>query len=102
MHKDALFKYSSSQHSTISQQLSTAAAKDMRENRETLLKLLSSLCILLQQDLAIRGYTSELENLYQLLELQSEDCPVLARWLCNLQYMSPVIVNDTTHYLGKF
>ncbi len=94
MHKDALFKYSCSQHPTISQQLSTAAAKEMRENRETLLKVLSSLSFLLKQGLSIRGHTSELGNLYQLLELRSEDCPLLARWLCNCQYISPVIVNE--------
>ena len=101
LHKDALFKFNSSQHPTITQQLSTVAAKETAENRKMLLKVLSSLRFLLKQGLPIRGHTSAVGNLYQLLELRSEDCPLLSRCLRSQHYMSPVIINEMIKLMGN-
>ena len=53
------------------------ANKNHAENRDLLMKQLSSLQFLLRQGLAIRGHKETEGNLIQLLELRSEDILVL-------------------------
>ena len=56
LHRNAVFKYESSKQPTITQQISTAALKEMQKNRAMLFKVLSSLHFLLKQGLPIRGH----------------------------------------------
>ena len=53
--------------------LSSTLAKEKADNRQCLLKVLSSLRFLVRQDSAIRGHDEKDGNLYQLLKLRCED-----------------------------
>ena len=58
---------------TITAQLNSQANREQKENRDMLLKQLSSLRYLARQGLAIRGHSEKEGNLMQLLLLGSED-----------------------------
>lgn len=53
----------------------------MKNARQTLLKIVSSLQYLCQQGIAVRGHTDESSNMHQLLLLRAEDVPELKFWL---------------------
>ena len=62
---------------------------------------MSSLRYLLKQGLLIRGHREEDGNLMQLLYLRSTDCPELATWLKNQQYLSHDIINEIITLMGN-
>ena len=68
---------------TITAQLSSQAKREQKENRDMLLKQLSSLRYLARQGLAIRGHSEKEGNLMQLLLLGSEDNPQLKQLKLN-------------------
>ena len=101
LHKEVMLKHKSLQAPSIVDQLSISASREHAQNREMLLKVMSSLQFLLKQGLPVRGHTSSDGNLVQLLKLCSEDCPPLSRWLQNQQYMSPEIINELIKLMGN-
>ena len=68
---------------TITAQLNSQAKREQKENRDMLLKQLSSLRYLARQGLAIRGHSEKEGNLMQLLLLGSEDNPQLKQLKLN-------------------
>ena len=68
---------------TITAQLNSQAEREQKENRDMLLKQLSSLRYLARQGLAIRGHSEKEGNLMQLLLLDSEDNPQLKQLKLN-------------------
>ena len=56
-HKESVFELHSLQSPTIIEKLSSEASKVRTQNREMLLKVLSSLQFLLKQGLSIRGHS---------------------------------------------
>ena len=66
----------------ISELLSEAHSKEKRDNRECLLKILSSVRFLARQGLALHGDSDESDSNYiQLLQLRGEDDPKVLEWL---------------------
>ena len=59
-----------------------------------LMKLLSSLKLLLRQGSAIREHKEKEGNLYQVLTCRGEDVPGLEAWLKKGDYRSHDIVNE--------
>ena len=59
-----------------------------------LMKLLSSLKLLLRQGSAIREHKEKEGNLYQVLRCRGEDVPGLEAWLKKGDYRSHDIVNE--------
>ncbi|XP_029448223.1 zinc finger MYM-type protein 1-like isoform X2 [Rhinatrema bivittatum] len=87
----------------VSHQPKTATLVDsqletqQKYNREMLIKQLTSLRFLMGQGLATEGHDFESGNLYQLMQLRSEDCPDLSHWLSVKKYMSRDIINELIH-----
>ena len=48
----------------------------------------------MRQGLAIRGHDTSEGNLFQLLQLRSEDDPQLGAWLRDRKYFLPDILNE--------
>ena len=68
-----------------------------RENRTSLLKIISCLCYLACQGLPLRGHGDEKDaNFKQLIRFRAEDDLAFAKWLKerNLSYTSPEIQNE--------
>lgn len=82
--------------------LSQNKLKEMKNARQALLKILSSLQFLSQQGLAIRGHTDETSNIRQLLLLRSEDVPELKIWLqrSKFKWLSHDILNELLSLLA--
>lgn len=82
--------------------LSQNKLKEMKNARQALLKILSSLHFLSQQGLAIRGHTDETSNIRQLLLLRSEDVPELKIWLqrSKFKWLSHDILNELLSLLA--
>ena len=81
----------------VGDMLSRQAASDKRENREYLLKVLSTVRFLARQGLALRGDGDETDsNLHQLLVLRSEDYSAMRKFLekQQLKYTSPEVQNE--------
>ena len=81
--------------------IDTRSKADRAQRRGMLVKQLSLLRYLLQQDLAIKGHDDCDGNLYQLLYLRSEDSLQLASWLQDRSYLSPLIINKQISLLGE-
>lgn len=82
---------------TVSSQLTTQHLRDMKEARQALEHIFSSLVFLGCQGLAIRGKTQESSNLFQLLKLRSTDAPILEKWMNRQEkykWISPEITNE--------
>nr|XP_014353666.1 PREDICTED: zinc finger MYM-type protein 1-like [Latimeria chalumnae] len=71
-------------------------AKQMKEARSALIKILSSVQYLSCQGLSVQGHTDKESNLNQLLALRAEDTPDLKSWLNRTKYrwISHDIVNE--------
>jgi hypothetical protein len=54
----------------------------------------SSLKFLLQQGIAFRGHSEDEGNLFQLMQLRSNDISGLDQWLNDKKYLSHDIVNE--------
>ena len=70
----------------------TNMTETQRENRTSLLKIISCLRYLSRQGLSFRGYGDEKDtNLKQLIRFRAEDDSAFAKWLKekNLSYTSP-------------
>ena len=93
-HKQALLSHQTSLKGSVASLLSNSLCKDQADHRTMLMKLLSSLKLLLRQGSAIRGHTEEEGNLYQVLKCRSEDVPGLEAWLKKGDYRSHDIVNE--------
>ena len=63
----------------IGELLSEAHSKEKRDNRECLLKILSSVRFLARQGLALRGDGDESDSNY--MQLRGEDDPKVLEWL---------------------
>ena len=91
-----------SQRGDIADMLSTAHAQEKADNRRALYTILSTLRFLARQGLPLRGnYVSHdggesSSNFMQLLQLRTEDVPVLDPWLQKSQdrFTSPMIQNE--------
>ena len=99
-HREALVKMKQLDAPSVSECLSSQARKEQAENREMLLKQLSTLRFLLRQGLAIRGHSEGDGNLVQLLHLRGEDDPRFEKWFKRHQYMSHDIVNEMINLMG--
>ena len=66
--------------------LSEGKSKEMKDVRNALLKIISSLLFLAKQGLAIRGHDDDNSNILQLLTLRSNDVPNLKTWLQRTKY----------------
>ncbi len=91
----AQFQVFVSQQPSVATQLDTQLQANQRINREMLIKQLTSLSFLAGQALAIEG--KHCSNLYKLMQLRSEDCPNIKRWLKERNYMCHDIVNEMIH-----
>lgn len=65
-----------------------------------LVKQLTSLSFLAGQGIAIDSSDPQCSNLYKLMQLRSEDCPDIKRWLNERNYMSHDMVNEMIHLLS--
>ena len=100
-HSEALLKLSTSHTDSIASQLDNARKKEDRLHREALIKQLSSLRYLTSQGLPIRGHDDTEGNLFQLMQLRSEDDPNLKAWVCARKYFSPEIVNEQMEIMAN-
>ncbi|CAL8398091.1 unnamed protein product [Boreogadus saida] len=66
---------------SVAAQLDTQLQSNQKLKRELLLKQLSSLRFLAGQGIPIDANEPENSNLYKLMQLRSEDCPSISRWL---------------------
>lgn len=94
IHRESVLKLELMKQPTITAQLSSQAKREQKENRDMLLKQLSSLRYLARQGLAIRGHSENEGNLMQLLLLRCEDNPLLKQWLVAKKYLSHDILNE--------
>lgn len=94
IHREAVLKLELMKQPTVISQLSSQAKQDQTQNRDMLLKQLSSLRYLLRQGLTIRGHVENEGNLMQLLLLRCEDIPQLNQWLLAKKYLSHDILNE--------
>ena len=81
-HKDASLKwlhYTKSQ--SVASQISSQVCSDQAMAKNCLLKIITTLCFLAHQGLAICGHNESQGNFIQLLQLCSEDCPELSTWI---------------------
>ena len=75
----------------VGEQLSRAHRVDKEQARDMLLLILSSICFLARQGLALRGDGSDASaNLIQLLRLRAEDKPQVLQWLLGLYCLSAI------------
>ena len=86
MHREAVEKLAAkSSRANVVTQLHLRCEADQKFHREMLMKLLSSVRFLARQGLAFRGHTETSEafegNLYQLLQLRSEQNNHMRLWL---------------------
>ena len=65
------------------------------------MKQLSSLRYLMRQGLPIRGHDTFEGNLFQLLQLRSEDDTQLSSWLREKKYFSPEIINEQIELMAN-
>ena len=75
----------------------TNMIETQRENRASLLKIISCLCYLARKGLPFRGHGDEKDaNFKQLIRFRAKDDPAFATWLKekNLSYTSPEIQNE--------
>lgn len=100
-HYEALLKLSTSNTDSVASQLDNARKEEERRRRQALLKQLSSLLYLTRQGLSIRGHDDTEGNLFQLVQLRSEDDPNLKAWLCTRKYFSAEIVNEQIELMAK-
>ena len=77
LHRQALLSHQTSLKGSVASLLSASLRKAQAEHRTTLMKLLSSLKLLLRQGSAIRGHKEEKGNLYEVLKCRGEDVPGL-------------------------
>ena len=94
LHKEAILKIQLINQKGVDTLNNEQLFAAQRNHRKMLIKQLSSLKFLLRQGLAIRGHDEIESNLVQLLQLRSNDCSELNRWIRERKYMSPEIVND--------
>ena len=101
-HKDSVaqFQILVSQQPSVAAQLDKQLQSNQKLKREMLLKQLSSLRFLAGQGIPIDGNEPENSNLYKLMQLRSEDCPSISRWLSDKNYMSHDIVNEMIHLIS--
>jgi hypothetical protein len=86
----------------IADLISYESSSERKFNRKMLLLVISSLRFLARQGLPLRGdwikesAAEENSNMYQLLQLRTQDNPDLSKWLMrgNNKYTSPVIQNE--------
>ena len=106
MHREAVEKLAAkSSRANVVTQLHLCCEADQKFHREMLMKLLSSVRFLARQGLAFRGHTETSEafegNLYQLLQLRSEQNNHMRLWLKKREYISPDIVNEIIVLMGQ-
>ena len=94
LHRQALLSHQTSLQGSVASLLSASLRKEQAEHRTILMKLLSSLKLLLRQGSAIRGHKEREGNLYQVLRCRGEDVPGLEAWLKKGDYRSHDIVNE--------
>ena len=70
-------------HGSVTSLLSSQLRKDQAENRNMLMKLLTTLKFLARQGMAIRGHIEKEGNIVQLLRCMAEDVSGLEAWLWN-------------------
>lgn len=78
-------------------QLDSQLQVNQKINREMLIKQLTYLSFLAGQGLAVDANNPQCSNLYKLMQLRSEDCPDIKRWLKEKNYMCHDIVNEMIH-----
>ena len=100
LHKEAILKIELLKQESIAATLSSQVKADQKHRREMLLKQLTSLKYLAKQGLAIRRNNDMEGNLLQLLQLRSEDCQGLSRWVDERKYFSPDILNEQIRING--
>ena len=105
IHAEAVMKLKSAS-SDVSALLSNQLENQQKNHRVMLTKLLNAIKYLTRQGLPLRGHHEDNEsfegNLYQLLLLQSEDCPGMESWLHQREYISPEIINEFVTMMGQF
>ena len=94
LHRQALLSHQTSLKGSVASLLSASLRKAQAEERTMLMKLLSSLKLLLRQGSAIRGHKEEEGNLYEVLKCRGEDVPGLEAGLKKGDYTSHDIVNE--------
>ena len=106
MHREAVTKQEAKSRAVnVGAMLSKQHDAEKKNNRAMLMKVLHCVKYLARQGLSFRGHHEDsilMEgNLYQLLLLQSTDCPQLALWLKKRDYISPAIVNEIIKICGN-
>ena len=101
LHREAVMKWKLGQQPGIDAVMDQSCKAEQTCRREMLIKQLESLHYLLKQGLAVRGHEEADSNLYQLLLLQSNDCPQLKAWLSDKKYFSPDILNEQISIMGQ-
>ena len=66
---------------SVASQISSQVCSDQAMAKNCPLKIITTLCFLAHQGLAIRGHNESQGNFIQLLQLRSEDCPELSTWI---------------------
>ena len=106
MHTESVMKLAATRSASngVDVRLSTQLERDQRDHRLVFMKLLTAIKYLTRQGLPIRGHNEDDEsfegNLYQLLLLQAQDCPIMELWLHHREYISPEIINELITMMG--
>ena len=100
-HRESVLKLSKKKGPSIENMISNQEKCLQAEQREGLVKLISSLMYLLRQGLGIRGHTENESNLRQLLKPSSKNNKVIKKWLVEEKYMCHNIINELIDMPGK-
>ena len=107
VHAEAIMKLGSTKSaSSVDTLLSKQLENQQSNHRVMLINVLEAIKYLTRQGLSLRGHHEDNEsfegNLYQLLQLQSENCPGMNSWLRQREYISPDITNELIMMMGQF
>ena len=106
MHKEGTEKLAiTARGVAIDVQLNAQHRNDQEHHRKMLMKLIQAIQYLSHQGLPLCAHREDAEsfsgNLYQLLLLQTKDCPEIISRLHQKDYISPEIVNKTISSMGQ-
>lgn len=103
LHKHAIFATSTSKGKTIAEKIDVGHQKQMIANRVALTKIFSTISLLGQQGIPLRGHQEDSSNFIRLLETRAGDVGELNQWLTSTdkrKWLSHDIQNEILQRLS--
>ena len=102
-HKESVLKWTSHcQKVNVASQIKTELCNEQHNNRENLMKILSTIKYLARQGLALRGHKEDTGNFIELLKLRSEDTKLMTSWLTRkTRFCSHEIQNEMLNLMSQ-